>query len=298
MEKITWKQCPLCGGEALQPLFTCKDHSASGETFPLQRCSACGFTFTQGIPDESEIGPYYDFPEYVSHSDTSKGIVFKLYHAARSLMLRSKRRTVCQAAGRTSGRLLDYGAGTGYFAHAMQRGGWQVTAVEKSESARAFGQQHFGLGMKPEDDFYRMAPDQFDAVTLWHVMEHVQPLDRLWTRLSEVLTSRGTLIVAVPNAVSADALYYKEMWAAWDVPRHLWHFTPDTMEAWGAKHGFRLEAVKTMPLDAFYISMLSEEHQGSQGKFIKGMWRGFVCLLRTIGRKEACSSLIYVFKKG
>ncbi len=298
MEKVTWKECPLCHGNELSFVHECKDFTASQETFPIYRCSSCGFTFTQDFPDESVIGPYYDAPEYISHSDTDKGLMNKVYHAARTFMLNRKCKWVEKASRLDTGRILDYGAGTGYFANTMQQRGWSVQAIEKSPSARAFGKEHFHIDMQDEPAFYDMEAESFDAITMWHVLEHVQQIDKLFEQLFKVLKPGGVLVIAVPNSASMDALYYKERWAAYDVPRHLWHFSAKTLCKWGEKHGFRQTgATQPMPLDAFYISMLSEKNYASSASFAKGLWRGFVCLLQSLGNPEASSSIVCTFKK-
>lgn len=297
MGKIILESCPLCGQQHLHHFLDCKDYTASGETFALWKCDDCGFVFTQGFPDESEIGRYYEAPSYISHSDTHKGVVNKLYHVARSFMLSRKTGLVRRLSGLKHGRLLDYGAGTGYFAHAMSRKGWEVQAVEKSAQARQFALEHFKLRLSDVPALDTFAPGSFDVITLWHVMEHVQELDVLWQKLNSLLSDHGILVVAVPNCASLDALHYKNFWAAYDVPRHLWHFTPGTMLKWGAKYGFILERHYRMPLDAFYISMLSEKYRKSPMGVLRGLNRGFACLFGSLGRKSWSSSVIYVFRK-
>ena len=235
MNKLTIKACPLCGGTHLERALTCVDHYASGEMFHLCRCRDCGFLFTQDFPVEAEIGRYYETPDYISHTDTRKGAMNSVYHWVRNYMLGRKARLVVREAHRKEGRLLDLGTGTGYFADAMQRRGWQVEAVEKSAQARAFAKEHFNLDVKPHTALKDFAPGSFDVITLWHVMEHLEPLNETWETLHSLLTEKGVLIVAVPNCSSFDAKKYGAYWAAYDVPRHLWHFTPGTIqqfEAW------------------------------------------------------------------
>ena len=137
MNIITHKECPLCSNAAIKKRFTCKDHFATGEEFDIMECPACGFVFTQNVPDEKEIGRYYESPTYISHSDTNKGFLNRCYHFVRGIMLRRKAGLVASLVDKSKTRLLDYGAGTGYFARAMQKCGWSVTAIEKSEIGRA-----------------------------------------------------------------------------------------------------------------------------------------------------------------
>ena len=297
MNKLTINACPLCGDTHLKRVMACTDFYASGEQFDVISCEECGFTFTQDVPVEAEIGRYYETPDYISHSDTKKGAMNALYHHVRKYMLGRKARLVSHEAHRKKGRILDIGTGTGYFAAAMLAKGWRVEAVEKNALAREFAGKHFGLEVKDETALQAFEPGSFDVITLWHVMEHLEQLNETWERLHELLSDRGVLIVAVPNCSSYDAGRYGAHWAAYDVPRHLWHFTPVTIQKLASKHGFIMAARHPMPFDAFYVSMLSEKNRGASLPFLKGMWTGTEAWLHALGHKERSSSMIYVFRK-
>lgn len=281
----------------MKRVVTCTDFYASGERFDIVSCQDCGFTFTQDAPVEAEIGRYYETPDYISHSDTKKGVMNLVYHQVRKYMLGRKARLVVKEAHRKKGCLLDIGTGTGYFAAAMEQRGWKVEAVEKNAGARRFAKEHFGLEVKDEQALQGFAPGQFDVITLWHVMEHLERLDETWDRLRVLLSDRGVLVVAVPNCSSYDARKYGEYWAAYDVPRHLWHFTPATIQQFASKHGFVMAARHPMPFDAFYVSMLSEKYRGSAFPFVKGLCAGTMAWFGALGKKERSSSMIYVFRK-
>ena len=297
MERINIKTCPVCGGKYLDRVLTCVDHCVSGESFYLCRCHDCGFLLTQDFPDETEIGRYYDFPDYISHTDTHKGLVNKLYHHVRAHMLKRKARLVETELHRQQGRLLDVGAGTGYFADTMRRRGWQVEATEKNAGARQTALERFGLHIRPAEDLQTFPDGSFEAITLWHVMEHLQPLNETWEQLHRLLADYGMLIVAVPNYTSADACRYGAYWAAYDVPRHLWHFAPATMQRLAAKHGFILASRYPMPFDAFYIAIQTERYMRRRGAFLRGCLSGLLAWLASLGHKDRSSSIIYVFRK-
>ena len=289
--------CPLCGGQQLEHALTCTDYYASGETFEVVRCMHCGFLMTQGAPVEAKIGKYYETSDYISHSDTQKGLMNKVYHLVRQFMLSRKAALVKRASKMKKGVLLDYGTGTGYFADTMNRQGWTVSSIEKSPQARAFAKEHFGLEVDAETALPDYPSDTFDVVTLWHVLEHIEHLNDMWRTLHRILKEKGVLIVAVPNPDSYDANKYKEKWAAYDVPRHLWHFCPSVMEQFGSKHDFILKERLSMPFDAFYVSMLSEKYKGSKMSFVKGLLTGTCAWFSTWRKKERSSSIIYVFRK-
>ena len=289
--------CPLCGGHQFKHTLTCTDHYASGEKFEVITCAHCGFMCTQDVPVEAEIGRYYETPDYISHSDTQKGMMNKVYHWVRHYMLQKKASMVEQVSGIKKGSILDIGTGTGYFSHTMKERGWKVKAIEKSAQARAFARDHFQLDVEDADTLPAFPENTMDIVTLWHVMEHLEHLNETWIKLNKILKGEGKLIIAVPNPTSYDAHHYQEMWAAYDVPRHLWHFSPEIMKQMGEKHGFALLETYPMPFDAFYVSMLTEKYKDSSLSFIRGAWLGFKAWLHAFQKKEQSSSMIYIFKK-
>lgn len=297
MNKLTINACPLCGGTHLKHTITCRDFYVSGELFELHCCEDCDFTFTQGAPAGDQMDKYYESPEYISHTNTKKGIVHSLYHAVRKYMLGRKVRLVVRKAHRTSGKLLDVGSGTGYFPAIMRKHNWEVEAVEKNEQARAFAKERFNLDVKEEGALNSFEDGTFDVITLWHVMEHLEDLNETWDRFYKLLAEKGILIVAVPNRVSYDAEKYGANWAAYDVPRHLWHFTPGTIQQLASKHGFIMAERQPMPFDAFYVSMLSERNMKKSFSFLRGMYTGLLAWFSALGRKEKSSSMIYIFRK-
>ena len=297
MNKLIINACPVCGKTHFKRVLTCQDFFATSELFDLFLCEKCGFVFTQGAPIESEIGKYYETPDYISHSDTRKGIMNTVYHYVRSYMLGRKARLVIRESHRKTGRLLDIGTGTGYFAATMANRGWDVDAIEKSFQARSFAKEHFQLDVKPDAALGELEKGSYDVITLWHVMEHLEKLNDIWDRLNELLSDKGTLIVAVPNCSSYDAVRYGQYWAAYDVPRHLWHFTPSTIHQLASHHGFIMSGRHPMPFDAFYISMMSEKHMGHSFSFLRGLMAGTLAWFSSLAKKEKSSSMIYVFRK-
>lgn len=297
MNKLTIISCPLCGGIHLSKKMASNDYYATSEQFNLYQCEDCQFLFTQDFPVETEIGKYYETPDYISHSDTKKGLMNRVYHIVRMRMLNKKAQLITKSTKKGSGNILDIGTGTGYFSHTMQKMGWKVSAIEKSAQARAFAKQNFNLDVKDESALVNLPKNSFDAITLWHVMEHLEQLNDTWKKLYDLLDKNGKLIVAVPNCDSYDAQKYKEDWAAYDVPRHLWHFTPKTMEQFATKHHFTLVSSHPMPFDAFYVSILSEKNKKHSLAIFRGMFTGTIAWIHSLINKERSSSMIYVFRK-
>ena len=297
MNKLLLKECPLCGNTHLKCAMTCTDFYATKEEFDVMQCPDCGFKFTQSVPVESEIGRYYDTPDYISHSDTQKGLMNTIYHRVRRYMLGQKARIVERESGLSTGKILDIGTGTGYFSALMQQLGWQVSAIEKNPSARQFAKERFGLEVLPESELSNLPVSQFDVITLWHVMEHLEHLHETWEKLFALLAPKGVLVVAVPNCESYDAHKYAEYWAAYDVPRHLWHFSPNSIHLLASQHNFELCNSYPMPFDAFYISMLSERYKNNSFPFVRGMMAGAQAAWASRSAKEKSSSMIYIFRK-
>ena len=290
-------ECPVCGGKELVPFITCTDFFVSGESFEIQECKGCGFKFTAKAEDEQHMERYYQSEEYISHSNTSKGLVNAVYHKVRIHMLGYKRRLVEKASGLETGHILDVGAGTGFFLNEMKRHGWKVSGTEQSAGAREFAFREFGLEVHLSDDLFHFDTKSFDVITLWHVLEHIHRLNENMEAFTRLLKPEGKLIIAVPNHCSYDALYYKEFWAAWDVPRHLWHFGPEQMKKLAEKHGFRLASLHTMPFDSFYVSLLSEKYKKSNLAFFKGILQGKISWLKSLVDKRKCSSVTYIFER-
>jgi SAM-dependent methyltransferase len=277
--------------------FTCIDHFVSRESFAIVRCSACGFMFTQDYPDENEIHRYYESPDYISHSGTSEGIINRLYHIARQVMLHRKRTMVERITGMKNGRLLDVGSGTGHFAHVMKKTGWFVRGIEINEKARSFSAKTFDLEVISPWQISELEPGSFDCVTLWHVLEHFHDPFRYISDIGALLKPGGVCLVALPNSASFDAGYYREAWAAFDVPRHLWHFDPVTFNDFARKSGLKAERRMVLPLDVFYISVLSEKYKGTRRPFIIGMIRAIWFSFLALFSRKRSSSVIYILRK-
>ncbi len=297
MSKFNVLQCPVCDGKSFTPFLTCTDFFVSGEKFQIKQCNSCGFKITENIEDEDNIGSYYQSENYISHSNTSKGVVNSVYHTVRKYMLGRKRRLVEKATSLKTGQILDVGTGTGFFLNEMKENGWQITGTEKSSDARDFAKKEFNLENLPSEKLFTLKDNSFDVITLWHVLEHIHQLNENMQTFKRLLKPNGKLIIAVPNHDSTDAKHYKEFWAAYDVPRHIWHFAPKQMKQFGEKHGFKLSSIHTMPFDSFYVAMLSEKYKKSKLALIKGIFFGKISWLNSIFNAAKCSSVIYVFER-
>jgi SAM-dependent methyltransferase len=290
-------ECPLCTSANILPYLRCTDHFLSKEQFTLYKCSHCGFIFTQDYPEESEISKYYDSDDYISHNDSSKGFVDNVYLLVRKAMLQKKKKIINHATGKRYGNLLDIGSGSGHFAETMKNAGWKVKGIEINRKARDFSISRFGLDIISPEQISGLESDSFDCITLWHVFEHFHHPFSYASHILRILKPGGVCVVALPNSNSYDAKYYGPNWAAYDVPRHLWHFNPSSFMFFSEKSGFILETQRNLPLDVFYISILSEKYSGSGLSFLKGIIKALPFAILSVNDIGRSSSVIYFIRK-
>jgi SAM-dependent methyltransferase len=290
----TLNNCPVCNATSFSSFITCKDYTVSNETFNIVNCQSCSFKFTSPRPQNQDLGNYYKSEDYISHSNTSKGLISKLYKSVRNHTIKKKIALVLKHVSR--GTILDYGCGTGMFLSACQKDGWKAFGMEPDEGARKIATQ---MGLNTFSDKDRMQTyitnQKFDAITLWHVLEHVTDLPETLSFFKSKLNPKGVLIIAVPNHTSYDANKYKEFWAAYDVPRHLYHFEINSISKLLDNYGFKLQETKAMKFDSFYVSMLSEKYKTGSIKYLSAFLTGLKSNLKAKEAKDY-SSVIYVFK--
>lgn len=290
--------CPVCRGKSIKQLMTCKDYIVSQESFSLWQCTDCTFIFTQDVPSAETIGPYYDSTNYISHhTEESKDLFFKAYRAVRDFMLGRKERLIRKY--NKGNKILDIGAGQGFFLKYMQDKGYKVAGIEVSEGARNYVINTHQLDVHDMpalfDNTSITAP--IDTVTMWHVLEHVHDLDGYFKRIHELLSPQGILIIAVPNSTSYDAKVFGNEWEAYDVPRHLWHFNRLSMAKLAITHGFKVIHEQSMPFDPYYIAMRSGRNKGQSLPMLRGLWYGTVANFKALINLDQASSIIYVLSK-
>jgi SAM-dependent methyltransferase len=287
------QECPACRKSgSFSALLTCRDYTVSGEEFAIVSCSNCLLKFTNPVPSPENLGDYYKAEEYISHSDTKKGLIATLYHRVRKRALAGKLRLVERYVSR--GTILDYGCGTGAFLRYARSRGWDAYGVEPDAGARNIAGDGVTSDIANLSDGH---PGRtFNVITLWHVLEHVFDLNELLGKLYAMLHKSGILVIAVPNHTSFDAKHYGPFWAAYDVPRHLYHFSPETIGSTVERHGFHLDKMYPMKFDSYYVSLLSEKYKYGHTRYFSAFLTG---LKSNLAAKSAdrYSSVIYVFRK-
>lgn len=290
----TLKNCPACGEKKSTHFLQAKDYTVSQNTFDIVQCASCNLLFTNPRPEAAQAGYFYKSENYISHSNTQKGFVNKLYHAVRNITLKQKTRLI-QEDQKGTKNLLDVGCGNGHFLQACQQSGWNIFGMEldpdTAARAAALTQQSIypNLQAIPKES-------TFDMITLWHVLEHVYDLDDYFLFFKSRINLGGKLLLALPNSKSYDANYFKEYWAAYDVPRHIYHFSPETIQSVAQKHGFKIKKQRGQIFDSFYIALLSHEYKTGNKKlvasFLIGLWSNALAYFKT----GNYSSNIYIFE--
>jgi 2-polyprenyl-3-methyl-5-hydroxy-6-metoxy-1,4-benzoquinol methylase len=291
MENLT--VCPVCEKSSFSPFLKGEDYFLTNEEFFIVSCDHCRMKFLNPRPGENEIGRYYESPDYVSHGGEKNTLNF-LYRQVRKFSLQQKYRLVKKVASGT--KLLDIGCGTGEFLHHCKQKGLTVSGIEPGTKPRTFARDKYNLEVSGESVLEEMNQPRFDVITLWHVLEHVHLLRERMKKITEILNPDGTIIIAVPNSDSWDALHYGKFWAAYDLPRHLYHFTGETMKILAEKHKLEIFKVIPMKLDAFYISLLSEKYYRGKQNYFNAVVNGIRSNNFAARNNSNYSSLIFVLK--
>lgn len=275
-----------------EPILICKDHSVSGESFELRRERNLDLLATFPRPENEKLSEYYKSENYISHTDSKSSFFDKVYQKVKANMLQKKLSWI-HSENKNKGAILDFGAGTGDFLLEAKNRGWKVEGVEPNSDARNLALKK-GVDLKEETSSYKDA--SFDVITLWHVLEHVPDTNGQIKELDRLLKKDGLLIVAVPNFKSYDAYVYQEYWAAFDVPRHLYHFSRTGIKDIFKAHSFNLISEKPLLYDSFYVSLLSEKYKGNSLAPLKAFKTGLLSNFKAKSTGEY-SSLAYFFRK-
>jgi 2-polyprenyl-3-methyl-5-hydroxy-6-metoxy-1,4-benzoquinol methylase len=287
--------CPVCNAREFQRIMTCEDHTVSHETFHLDKCLACHLVITNPQPDEEKLSKYYLSETYVSHAKTARSFLDRIYRIARFFTIKWKYALLTSHTIEKK-TIMDFGCGTGDFLAHCQRQHHKVIGVEPSHIAREISADRT---RQPIHKDLSTVTEKVNIITAWHVIEHVPNLNQTFQQLQNHLAKNGTMFIAVPNHQSFDAEIYKEFWAGYDVPRHLWHFSKENMTRLLHNSGMELIKIVPMKLDAFYVSMLSEKHRNGKltlHALANALRIGMLSNLRGKSKKNQ-SSLVYIARK-
>ncbi len=285
-------ECPSCGHPKFVNHLICTDHSISGDSFALVACQKCELVFTNPRPSVENMGVYYESQQYISHSNKSLSIIDVIYKLVRSYTLRQKSKLIRSLSPKGT-KLLDYGSGTGHFLKYMSHRGWEVSGVEPNPKARSMAEQQLKSAISPK---LKTVKDEYDIITAWHVIEHVHDLTKTIKHLAKRLSKNGYLVIAVPNIMSHDASHYRQNWAAYDVPRHLYHFSQSSFKQLVTSKKLKIKQIFPMKFDAFYVSLLSEKYTTGKPNYLSAI-KTAMKSNKMAKQSGEYSSLIYVLKK-
>lgn len=273
----------------------CKDFTVSNESFDLVLDQSLEMLITTPQPSLKDLGKYYESESYISHTDSKQSLFDKIYQFIKTITIRQKIKLIEKQTEFSSQEktLLDIGCGTGDFLVACKNHQWKITGVEPNAKAR--DNAELKSGKLIVSDILEIENQTFDCITMWHVLEHVPDLKNYIASLKKILKPNGVLFVAVPNYKSFDAQFYKEFWAAYDVPRHLWHFSKKSISLLFKKENMNVVKMIPMKFDSYYVSLLSEKYKRGFSNPIRAFLTGFRSNLYA-KRTGEYSSIIYVIK--
>lgn len=284
--------CPVCKCRSYKNYLATNDFFFTNETFNLVECTECQFVFTNPVP--SDPGRYYDTEEYLSHTAEKQDFLTRIYKVVRKINIQKKYKLVDI---NTDGKdILDIGCGTGELLNHFKKKGWETLGIEPNKSARQFANEKHNLIVKDVEYLNSLKDKSYDAITMWHVLEHVPDLNERMVEIRRICKDDGTMFIALPNLNSPDSRHYGKFWAGLDVPRHLYHFTKETFSKLAKNH--KLEVVSEIPMkfDAYYVSMLSEKYMNTSMGKLRAIIQGFKSNAKA-KRTNNYSSMIFVLKK-
>ena len=268
-----------------------KDHLVSQASFEVWLNPATQIAQTHPRPANDQLAQYYISEEYISHGIQGKSLLDKIYGFVQTIMFVKKRKWLAPYLSAEK-KYMDFGCGTGALVDYLQKKGWDAHGVEPSEKARnVFSNQKIVASI--ED----IVEKDFDTIALWHVLEHLpDPIKKL-RQLVGLLSQNGKLFIAVPNYNSWDANHYKDFWAAYDVPRHLWHFSYKGLDQLAQELNMKIVLKKALFFDALYVAYLSEKHSGKSFSLLRGIVKGLFSNANAMFTGEYSSLLVVLEKR-
>jgi 2-polyprenyl-3-methyl-5-hydroxy-6-metoxy-1,4-benzoquinol methylase len=294
-EETLPQQCFVCSGNKFSNFLSLKDYFLSQEKFSLIKCESCGLLYTLPRPNPDSIYNYYNSEEYTSHNASDRSLKNLLYRQVRKVSISRKLQLIKKYCER--GKILDIGAGTAEFLNYCRAHDWAIAGVEPNTKAREISFERHGIALLNEVDLSILEKGSMDVISMWHVLEHIaDPVSQLEIN-HQLLDKNGLLVLALPNYESWDAYIYGRYWAAYDVPRHLYHFTSESVKLLAEKSGFRVQEIHPMKFDSFYICLLSEKYKNGKMNYAKAFSNGLRSNVVAGKGSFGYSSLVYMLKK-
>ena len=263
--------------------FKVKDYIKSGDLFQLYKDNNSGIVWTF-LDKNHNHEYYYSSEKYIPHKE-KKGFFGFLYLFVQKIMFRYKLKNLKNHINKNK-IVLDYGSGDGRFAEYLNQ--LQIKTMTYDPLVKKLDES--------EPNSYQTPENQIDTIMMWHVIEHIPDLDSSIKAIYNSIKNKGSLVVAVPNIDSYDSKHYKECWAGFDVPRHLYHFNHESLINFIEKQGFIYNYRKPLIFDSFYVSILSEKNRNNPFGTLNGLIIGLISNLFALFSTNYSSSF-YVFTK-
>jgi 2-polyprenyl-3-methyl-5-hydroxy-6-metoxy-1,4-benzoquinol methylase len=289
--------CPNCGSSDTKKHLETKDYFLTQDSFSIYECHGCKVLFTHPFPESDVLySKYYKSDDYLSHSKKSSDLLSATYRIAQKINIRIKLKLINSVNKSLENKILEVGSGIGDFLKACEKKRWKCFGIEPSDTARGVAKEFNDLTLY--SNINEIGEREFSVITMWHVLEHIANLKETVLKLKGLLSENGALIIAVPNHNSFDAKHYKQFWAGYDIPRHLYHFNKESLTSLMEQNGLKLIRVKSMVFDSFYVSVLSEKYKHNTFiiNILKALTIGLISNIKALFSRES-SSLIFVFRK-
>ena len=263
--------------------FKVKDYIKSGDLFQLYKDNNSGIVWTF-LDKNHNHEYYYSSEKYIPHKE-KKGFFGFLYLFVQKIMFRYKLKNLKNHINKNK-TVLDYGSGDGRFAKYLNQLNIKTMTYDPLVNKLD----------KSEPNSYQTLENQIDTLMMWHVIEHIPDLDSSIKAIYNSIKNKGSLVIAVPNIDSFDSKHYKECWAGFDVPRHLYHFNHESLINFIEKQGFIYNYRKPLFFDSFYVSILSEKNRNNPFGTLNGLIIGLLSNIFALFSTNYSSSF-YVFTK-
>jgi 2-polyprenyl-3-methyl-5-hydroxy-6-metoxy-1,4-benzoquinol methylase len=239
--------CGLCGSQEQQVIRSVPvQRYGLAAYFQLVRCHTCNLVYLNPRPDKQESAAYYP-PEYQADMRKVLQEAWANPITRKGLeMVRRRRTPRCSHKG----KLLEIGAASGIYLQGQRELGWDVEGIEIDQESAEYARQKYGLTIHTgdaEEILPEMPEGTFDAVAMWHVLEHLHHPLQILREICRVLKPGGLLIVEAPNYGSPLVTLFGRYWFPLEIPRHLYHFTPQTLQAMFSRAGLVSFQVKGVP---------------------------------------------------
>lgn len=237
--------CSLCGGEELADSFLVQDFDFSNESFELQRCARCALGQTAPMPDQATLERYYSGSYYGSGVPKFTRLVEFITVLACRIRAKNILRHISKSqADSIRLRVLDIGCGRANLLQRLNEMGCECTGTERGEFPVDSRLDGITI-LRGSLDELNFKDRSFDAVILWHVLEHLRRPFETLDEIGRITDKAGIVAIAVPNFSSLQARWFKSKWFHLDIPRHLFHFDVENLSKALEKRGFTIQSVST-----------------------------------------------------